>query len=318
MQCLLPQASNPVVLIVDDDPFARLQLRYCLEQEGYQIVETKNGREGLEAFIRLHPDIVLLDALMPEMDGFTCCRKLTELSEGEHTPILMITALEDQESVDQAFDAGAVDYITKPIHWAVLRQRVKRIIKQTQLQQELKAANSALHRLANLDGLTQVANRRRFNECLEQEWWRLSRENLPLALIMCDIDFFKDYNDTYGHQAGDICLQKVAQTIQKIAQRPADLVARYGGEEFVVVLPNTDLGGAKHISEQILFTVRDLCIPHSSSKVRQFVTLSVGLAIAIPNLRVPPESLLLRADKALYQAKHQGRDRLVVSSEEGS
>ncbi len=314
MQVPLLQAHPPLVLIVDDDPFARLQLRYCLEQEGYQIVETKNGKEGLEAYISLHPDIVLLDALMPEMDGFTCCRNLTALSETEHTPILMITALEDQESVDQAFDAGAIDYITKPIHWAVLRQRVKRLIKQTQLQQELEAANFALRRLANLDGLTQVANRRRFNECLEQEWWRLARENLPLALIMCDIDFFKDYNDTYGHQAGDICLQKVAQTIQEIAQRPADLVARYGGEEFVLVLPNTDLGGAKHIGEQILFAVRNLCILHSSSKVEQFVTISLGLAIAIPNLRLPPESLLLSADKALYQAKHQGRNRLVVSS----
>lgn len=305
----------PLILVVDDELFIRMQLRLSLEQEGYQIVEAQDGREALAAFEQQQPDIVLLDALMPEIDGFECCSQLQTLPKGKNTPILMITGLDDRESVDHAFEVGAADYVTKPIHWAVLRQRVRRLIQQSQLQQQLETANRDLQRLASIDGLTQVANRRRFDEYLEQEKLRMMRSHfcthktnlISLSLILCDIDHFKLYNDTYGHQAGDLCLQQVAQAISSVVNRPMDLVARYGGEEFVVLLPETDATGAAHIAEQICNQVRTLAIPHVRS-LRGHITLSAGVATKNPCVESEMKDLIETADQALYQAKQNGRD----------
>ncbi|MEH2176392.1 PleD family two-component system response regulator [Nostoc sp.] len=305
------QESQSLVLIVDDEPFIRLILRHFLEREGYQIVEAQNGIEAINVFNQLHPDIVLLDAIMPDMDGFECCTQLKLLDCNKHTPVLMITGLEDQESVDRAFAVGAMDFITKPIHWPVLRQRVKRLIQQSQLQQKLEAVNLELQRLVTIDGLTQVANRRRFEEYFYQEWQRLKREQRPLSLILCDVDFFKLYNDTYGHRVGDRCLQKIAQAIKDIIKRPGDLVARYGGEEFAVILPNTDTKGAAHVADQICDAVRALAIPHQNSQVSSHVTISVGFTTEIPQPDSDLEEMIAGADRALYQAKATGRDRFV-------
>lgn len=299
-----------IILIVDDDPFMRLQLLRCLERESYQVVEATNGQQGLDAYKSDRPNLVLLDAIMPIMDGFECCAQITALPGAEYTPILMITGLEDQKSVDQAFAVGASDYVTKPIHWAVLRQRVRRLLHQTRLQKQLEEANERLKQLVSLDGLTQVANRRRFDEYLDQEWRRMAREQLPLSLILGDIDFFKRFNDTYGHQAGDRCLQQVAKALVEAARRPADLVARYGGEEFAVVLPNTDAQGAVQVAGEMRSCVQDLRIAHADSPVSSIVTLSLGVVSTVPDRQVPLEYLISAADKALYQAKAQGRDRI--------
>ncbi|PHM09125.1 response regulator [Nostoc sp. 'Peltigera malacea cyanobiont' DB3992] len=305
------QESQFLVLIVDDEPFIRLILRHFLEREGYQIVEAQNGIEAISVFNQLHPDIVLLDAIMPDMDGFECCTQLELLDCNKHTPVLMITGLEDQESVDRAFAVGAMDFVTKPIHWPVLRQRVKRLIQQSQLQQKLEAVNLELQRLVTIDGLTQIANRRRFEEYFSQEWQRLKREQRPLSLILCDVDFFKLYNDTYGHRVGDRCLQKIAQAIKGMIKRPGDLVARYGGEEFAVILPNTDTKGAIHVANQICHAVRVLAIPHQNSQVSSHVTISVGFTTEIPQPDSDLEEMIAAADRALYQAKAAGRDRFM-------
>lgn len=167
-----------------------------------------------------------------------------------------------------------------------------------------------MQRLATLDGLTGLPNRRRFDEYLDQEWRRLRREQVPLSLILCDIDFFKLYNDTYGHQAGDTCLISVASAIAQAVKRPADLVARYGGEEFAVILPNTTQNGALQVAEAIRVAVQDLKIVHSHSLVSQYVTLSLGVATMVPDCDTSPEILLKAADEALYQAKALGRDRV--------
>ncbi|HEY9862042.1 MAG TPA: PleD family two-component system response regulator [Candidatus Obscuribacterales bacterium] len=308
----LDQRTSPLVLVVDDDVFMRLQLRRAMEQEGYQVIEATDGEQGLEDYKRLHPDIVLLDAVMPVMDGFTFCTKLQSLSSGDRTPVLMITGLEDEESVAQAFAAGATDYVTKPIHWAVLRQRVKRLIQQSQLYRQLESANQVLQRLASVDGLTQLANRRCFDEHLYQQWQRLTREQAPLSLILCDIDCFKSYNDTYGHQVGDNCLHQVAKTISSCAKRPTDLAARYGGEEFALILPNTESSGGIKVAQDIQFKVRTLQLPHISSQVSDCVTLSLGIATMIPPVNSNPSTLVTAADKALYQAKAAGRNQYFI------
>lgn len=185
-------------------------------------------------------------------------------------------------------------------------------IQQAELYQQLQAANEALQRLATLDPLTQLANRRRFDEYLAQEWQRMAREQKPLSVILCDIDFFKTYNDTYGHQGGDFCLQEVAAAISSVTRRPADLVARYGGEEFVAILPNTDTEGAFKVAKTIRAKVQALKIIHAGSRVSNYVSLSLGVATVIPSHDSWPAKLVASADEALYQAKTEGRDRVQV------
>jgi diguanylate cyclase (GGDEF)-like protein len=189
-------------------------------------------------------------------------------------------------------------------------------IQQAELYHQLKIANQELKNLVNIDGLTQLANRRRFDEYLHQECLRLRREKAPLSLILCDVDYFKLYNDTYGHPAGDECLKLIANQLQQITKRPSDLVSRYGGEEFAIILPNTPLSGAIYIANEIQKKVKNLAIAHYSSQISNIVTLSLGVATIIPSLATSPVKLLTQADRALYQAKEQGRDRVLAYCEQ--
>lgn len=454
-------------------------------QAGYRVVEAANGLDCLAIYQQHRPDMVLLDGLMPVMDGFACCRQLRALNQEQRQaasqdyspPILMITGLNDSESVDQAFEAGATDYVTKPIHWPVLRMRVRRLlqasnaiealqqqteqervinaitqqirqslnldevlstaarevqqflkadrvvieqlqpdhtrkvameslnpdypsilgktippqlldragldhsitaiediatsdlapaqkelfeqlqvkarlmvpiwqrqqiwglliahqcsgtrrwspaeinlverlavqvaiaIQQSQLYEQLTEVNQELQRLAAVDGLTQVHNRRSFDERMLMEWQRLRREQRPLSLILGDVDYFKSYNDTYGHQAGDDCLKQLAHTLERGTRRQTDLVARYGGEEFAVILPNTPAAGAREVAEQIQAQIQGLDLPHIVSPLGH-VTMSLGVATMIPTGGQTLEDLIAMADKALYQAKLTGRSRI--------
>jgi diguanylate cyclase (GGDEF)-like protein len=224
---------------------------------------------------------------------------------------------------------GGVDYITKPFflnevlcrvktHITIYRNErtlAKEIAAKEQIQAELETANKKLEKLVHLDALTEVANRRHFDEHLFKEWYRLKREKLPLSLIMADVDYFKSYNDHYGHLVGDDCLKSIAQTIKPLAKRPADLVARYGGEEFGIILPNTPLKGAMDVGEKIHREIIQLAIVHEKSQVSQYVTLSLGVATMIPTHESSYKDLINMADQALFQAKKQGRNRLVRSSE---
>ncbi|NJL90912.1 MAG: diguanylate cyclase [Coleofasciculaceae cyanobacterium SM2_1_6] len=195
-----------------------------------------------------------------------------------------------------------------------IANQLSSFIQRKQAEDQLRELNLELKKLANLDGLTQVANRRRFDDYFLQEWSRAMREGQWLSLILCDVDYFKPYNDHYGHLAGDDCLQRVAQTMNDHVQRPADLVARYGGEEFVVLLPNTSSGGAEQVARNLQSRIQSLRLPHAQSTVKPYVTMSLGVASVIPRANLSPEDLISAADQALYQAKHQGRDRVVVSS----
>ncbi|MUG98326.1 diguanylate cyclase [Scytonema sp. UIC 10036] len=190
------------------------------------------------------------------------------------------------------------------------------LIQRKKSEVALHQANHELERLINLDGLTQVANRRRFDQVLEFEWCRLRREQLPLSLILCDVDYFKRYNDTYGHIAGDVCLQKIAQAISNSAKRPADLVARYGGEEFAVLLPNTNLEGAVKVADLIQQQIQELYLPHIESNISQYVTLSLGVSSLVPTHKESKEILIRVADRALYEAKKRGRNCIITESPE--
>ena len=187
-------------------------------------------------------------------------------------------------------------------------------IKQAELFTQLQTTNEELSHIALEDSLTKLANRRSFDKYLEQEWRRMLREKLCLSLIIGDTDYFKRYNDTYGHPAGDICLQKIAVALSQAAQRPADLVTRYGGEEFALILPNTDPQGAIYVAQRIQENIQQLNIPHSQSQVRNYVTLSLGISSVVPRQELSPANLIATADRALYQAKKQGRDRWIFAA----
>lgn len=308
----LRQSEVSLVLVVDSSAMMRSLLRKAMENEGYEVIEAGNGEEALAAYIAMQPDLVLLDTMMPQMDGFTCCAHLQALPGGVHTPILMITAAEDESIVTQVFEVGAADFIVKPINWTVLRQRVRRWLHQVKLYKQLELANHQLQRLACIDSLTQIANRHRFDQVLEQEIWQMDRDQQPLSLILCDVDYFKLYNDTYGHQQGDRGLQQIAGALQKATQRPRDLVARYGGEEFAVILPQTNAAGAIRVAQKIREQVKLLKIEHLASPISDYITISLGVACAVPGETVTASKLIRAADLGLYRAKHQGRDRLAL------
>ncbi|PSO68247.1 MAG: diguanylate cyclase response regulator [Cyanobacteria bacterium SW_12_48_29] len=299
--------NSPLILLVDPEKTQRLILRRAMEKEGYRVMEASDGEQCLEVCSYLKPDLVLLDAMMPGVDGFTCCSQLHSLMGKDCPPVLMTTVLNDQASVDLAFEVGAIDYVTKPVIWSLLRQRLYRLFQN-------QWAMGELQRLSLVDGLTKIANRRSFDERLPQEWHRLAREAAPLSLVLCDLDRFKNYNGLYGHQAGDECLQEVAKVLDESAKRPADLAARYGGEEFALILPNTDAEGAVRIAETIQGRLQASAIAHENSDVSKLVTLSMGVASEIPKPDSSEKALIEQADQALYRAKQQGGDRVVLPS----
>lgn len=316
--------KSPLIFIIEDEKTLRLLLRRAMEKEGYRVVEAENGENCLEVCQQLKPNLVLLDAGMPGIDGFTCCARLHSLLGDDCPPILMMTALHDKASVDQAFEVGATDFITKPIYKSALRQRVRCLLqghlllqeyieRERLLQKQLEASIEEIQRISSIDALTQLANRRYFDEYIQREWKRLAREKKPLSLILADIDFFKAYNDTYGYQAGDECLKKVADTIRQAARRPADLSARYGSEEFATILPNTPAEGAARVAEVMRSQVKTLAIAHAGSQVSQLLTVSLGVASVIPSRNSSIDRLIKEAEEALRQAKLGSRDRVVLN-----
>lgn len=304
------------ILIVDDDPLS-IQVLYAAVDDGdSEIRFATNGEDALSLLEGFVADLVLLDAQMPGMDGFSTCKAIKAAYPG--LPVVFVTSASDFASEIRALEAGAVDFVAKPINPPVVRLRVGAHLR-------LKAQSDLLLALTLHDSLTGIANRRALDERMDTEWRRAARHATSLAFLMIDIDYFKAYNDCYGHPAGDVSLRLVAQAIQASASRAGDLTARYGGEEFAVLLPGSDQKEALAVAKRIAAAIHDLAIPHTCSLISDRVTVSIGVAHDIPNGNwsaseredeAPQvqtgsysfQSLLDAADQALYMAKNAGRN----------
>ncbi len=303
-----PETEQQTVLVVDDEP-SNIQALARVIKDDCRVQVANNGEKALAiATGEAPPDLILLDVQMPDLDGYEVCRRLKKDSRAHTIPVIFVTAHASPTDEEQGLLLGAVDFIAKPFYPAIVRARVR-----THLSLKRKA--DLLERISLLDGLTNLPNRRQFDDRLDMEQRRARREETPLSVIMLDIDHFKAINDTFGHGSGDDCLQKVAWAVDRNVERPADLVARYGGEEFVALLPGTDADGAAHQAERFRRTVADLALPHPRSSAADVVTISLGVATLTPAGAAAESAadLLERADKALYAAKNGGRNRYVVA-----
>jgi len=291
------------LLIVDDEKRNRSLLTELLQGD-YRIILAKNGEQALERAREHHPDLILLDVLMPDRDGYAVIRELKNDDQTRDIPVIFVTALDSAGDEERGLELGAVDYISKPFNPAIVRVRIRNHLQSVQ-QRRL------LEQLAMLDSLTGIPNRRRFTKVFEQEWRRGMRDGTPVSLIVVDVDHFKAYNDTYGHAAGDEVLRLIARTLQDALRRPGDFVARYGGEEFVILLPGITGEGARALAEQARADVEAKHITHADSGVSPYVTISMGGATCDAVAAAGEDMDLFRlADAYLYEAKHGGRNRV--------
>jgi two-component system cell cycle response regulator len=303
------------ILVVDDHEDNIELLRARLEARGYEVFGASDGQAALDQVEHIIPDLILLDVMMPRMDGMEVVRRLKANKNLPFIPVIMQTALDSTENKVEGLDAGADDYITKPINFAELEARVNSLLRIKKLEQELtdrknelSVLNDKLTRISLTDGLTDIDNRRCLEDRLHEMWQHAVRLHEPLALIMCDIDKFKSVNDNFGHQAGDSVLKEVAQLLKGEA-REIDRVGRYGGEEFLLILPGTVLDAAVTFADRLREKVEGHTFSYTGGTLRR--TISCGVA-ASPHPRVKDQEALLRAaDDALYVAKETGRNRVV-------
>ncbi len=291
-------------LLVVDDMIENIEILNNVLSDRYRVLFATNGSEALTVAREQSPDLILLDVLMPEMDGREVCVRLKQNPAAQEIPVIFVTAKDQEEDEEIGLQLGAVDYLTEPVRPGIVKLRVG-------IHLELKRYRDFLAALSLTDGLTGIANRRRFDEFLKNEWLGATRTGKPLSLILADVDYFKAYNDHYGHTAGDQCLKTVAQTLAEGLSRCTDLVARYGGEEFVCVLPATDHTGAMAIAERLRERVASRRCDHPLSLVGPFVTVSMGVATLQPDPHTEPHLLIESADHRLYQAKQAGRNRVL-------
>lgn len=296
------------ILVVDDSPLNTKIMEAALIED-YEVLISHNGKEALSICNSNDPpDLILLDIIMPEIDGYEICRRLNRGAKTKDIPVIFLTSLTAAKDIEFGLTLGAIDYITKPFSIPIIKAKIKNHLAVKYYQDTLKINT-------DVDQLTQIANRRRFDDTMTLEIKKAKRTGTILSVLLLDIDHFKFYNDTYGHLEGDTCLKKVATALSATLKRPKDLAARWGGEEFVCLLPNTNTKGAQNVAEALREAVQNLSIPHESSPVNEVVTVSVGVVSSNPMDENSFDNLLRQADEALYQAKETGRNRISVWSD---
>ena len=324
----LSQERKITVLLVDDQPMIAEAVRRALSSEDdIEFHYCQDPTKAIKFASDINSTVILQDLVMPEIDGLMMVRYFRVNKATAKIPIIVLSTKEDATIKSEAFQLGANDYMVKlpeKIEMiARLRYHSRAYINELERDEAFRAleesrtklaeANRTLKKLSSLDGLTGIANRRSFDEVLQKEWNRAIRNEISIGLIMLDIDFFKLYNDHYGHQGGDDCLKKVASSLTQSIHRDTDFLARYGGEEFSAILPDTDIDGAAKVAEDMRLAIQNLKIEHAKSKVSDIVSISIGVAAFIPERESDPEILIAAADQALYKAKEEGRNRVITT-----
>jgi len=298
-------SQRQTILLVDDE-ILHLKVLIRAFLDDYRVLFARSGDEALQLVQQDAPDLIVLDVMMPEMDGYQLLELLQRDQALRQVPVIFLTGRDAEADERRGLEMGAVDYWTKPVSIDIARIRARNHL-------ELKRHRDLLAKLAITDPLCNIANRRGFEDYLAREWFRAARAGRPVSLLMIDIDYFKAFNDRYGHPAGDQCLRRVAALIDATLSRPADLVARYGGEEFVCVLPETAAEGALVLAKRVRDAVADSALVHGDSPLGQRLTISLGVATLLPSTTDEPAELIERADRALYDAKRGGRDRIAIA-----
>jgi diguanylate cyclase (GGDEF)-like protein len=309
-------SSSLTILVVDDQPGVRVALVAQLDALGHRVLEAGDATWALEQFQRHQPDLVLLDVVMPGHDGYWLARQMRQAESGRWTPIIFLSARDQEQDLWKGIESGGDDYLVKPVSTVVLAAKLRAMTRLLQMQaqlmqvsSELRTANQRLQHLSELDELTGLINRRGFDRLLHAEIGAARREQQPLTLVFCDLDAFKPYNDTLGHVQGDDCLRRIGALLRDACHRPRDRATRYGGEEFALILPNTPKSGAMTFARAVRRMLAGVALPHPASPVGGLVTLTGGITTCIPDAQTTTEGMVMRADQALYAAKAQGRDR---------
>ncbi|MGJ0339637.1 GGDEF domain-containing response regulator [Aliarcobacter cryaerophilus] len=297
--------KKPTILVVDDMT-TTLLLIHDLLKDTYEVKIAKSGTKALEILESPNDiDLILLDIEMPDINGYDVCKRIKNNETIKNIPIIFITGRTSQEDEEYGLNLGAIDYITKPFNKAIVKLRIKNYL-------DLKIKNDMLEKLSMYDGLTNIRNRRFFDETFEKTFNEIKRDKKSLAVLMIDIDFFKPYNDNYGHGQGDETLRKVAKALEKTIKRASDFVARYGGEEFVILLKDINKNGVEAVANNLLNAVRELKITHEFSKIENYVTISIGASFYNSNSDITKLELLLKADETLYSVKNSGRNNFAI------
>lgn len=297
--------KKPTILVVDDMT-TTLLLIHDLLKDTYEVKIAKSGTKALEILESPNDiDLILLDIEMPDINGYDVCKRIKNNETIKNIPIIFITGRTSQEDEEYGLNLGAIDYITKPFNKAIVKLRIKNYLN-------LKIKNDMLEKLSMYDGLTNIRNRRFFDETFEKTFSEIKRDKKSLAVLMIDIDFFKPYNDNYGHGQGDETLRKVAKALEKTIKRASDFVARYGGEEFVILLKDINKDGVEAVANNLLNAVRELKITHEFSKIENYVTISIGASFYNSSSDITKLELLLKADETLYSVKNSGRNNFAI------
>ncbi|MCT7444879.1 GGDEF domain-containing response regulator [Aliarcobacter cryaerophilus] len=297
--------KKPTILVVDDMT-TTLLLIHDLLKDTYEVKIAKSGTKALEILESPNDiDLILLDIEMPDINGYDVCKRIKNNETIKNIPIIFITGRTSQEDEEYGLNLGAIDYITKPFNKTITKLRLKNYL-------EMKIKNDMLEKLSMYDGLTNIRNRRFFDETFEKTFNEIKRDKKSLAVLMIDIDFFKPYNDNYGHGQGDETLRKVAKALEKTIKRASDFVARYGGEEFVILLKDINKDGVEAVANNLLNAVRELKITHEFSKIEKYVTISIGASFYNSSSDITKLELLLKADETLYNVKNSGRNNFAI------